>query len=105
MHINIKRMFEQKSGHMAKVTIKLFANLREEAGKAKIESEGTDLKEVINSLIEKHTGLGDLILNKGEIHPFIHVMVNGISVKDKAGLDTVLYDGDEIALFPPVSGG
>ena len=69
MHINIKRMFEQKSGHMAKVTIKLFANLREEAGKAKIESEGTDLKEVINSLIEKHTGLGDLILNKGEIHP------------------------------------
>jgi molybdopterin converting factor small subunit len=32
-------------------------------------------------------------------------MVNGISVKDKDSLDTILHDGDEIALFPPVSGG
>ena len=90
---------------MAKVTVKLFANLREYTGKATIEISATDLREVIDLLIKKHEGLGELILNNGEIHPFIHVMVNGTSVKDKDGLDTVLYDGDEIALFPPVSGG
>lgn len=92
-------------GHMVKVTIKLFANLREQAGKAKIESNGSDLREVIDILIRKYDGLGELIIKNGEIHPFIHVMVNGISVKDKDGLDTVLNEDDEIALFPPVSGG
>ena len=90
---------------MANVTIKLFANLREQAGKATIEIIGTDLREVINSLIKKHGGLEELIFSNGEIHPFIYVMVNGISVKDKDGLDTILKDGDEVALFPPVSGG
>jgi molybdopterin synthase sulfur carrier subunit len=90
---------------MVKVTIKLFANLREQVGKAKIEADGSDVREVIDILTGKYDGLGELIIKNGEIHPFIHVMVNGISVKDKDGLDTVLNEGDEIALFPPVSGG
>jgi len=90
---------------MVKVIIKLFANLREQVGKARIEADGSDLREVIDILIGKYDGLGELIIKNGEIHPFIHVMVNGISVKDKDGLDTVLNAGDEIALFPPVSGG
>ena len=90
---------------MATVTVKLFANLREQAGKAKIEADGHDLGEVLNWLIEKHEGLGELIFDSNGLHPFIHVMVNGISVKDKDGLETILNDGDEIALFPPVSGG
>ena len=90
---------------MAKVTVKLFANLREQAGKTNIEIDGNDLREVLNSLIEKYNGLGELIFNNEEFHPFIHVLVNGISVKDKDGLDTMLSTGDEIALFPPVSGG
>jgi molybdopterin synthase sulfur carrier subunit len=90
---------------MATVTVKLFANLREQAGKAKIEADGNDLREVLNWLIEKHEGRGELIFDSKGFHPFIHVMVNGISVKDKDGLETILNDGDEIALFPPVSGG
>jgi molybdopterin synthase sulfur carrier subunit len=90
---------------MTTVTVKLFANLREQAGKAKIEISGSDLREVLNMLDEKYEGLGKLIFDNGGFHPFIHVMVNGISVRDKDGLDTRLSDGDEIALFPPVSGG
>ena len=90
---------------MVKVTIKLFANLREQVGKAKIEADASDLCEVIDILTGKYNGLEELIIKNGEIHPFIHVMVNGISVKDKDGLDTVLNEGDEITLFPPVSGG
>ena len=90
---------------MAKVTIKLFSHLREQAKKAKIDMTGTDLKEVLDLLIEQYEGLEELIFSNGDIHPFIHVMVNGISVRDKDGPDTILHDGDEIALFPPVSGG
>ncbi|MCL7414888.1 MAG: MoaD family protein [ANME-2 cluster archaeon] len=90
---------------MATVTVKLFANLREQAGKAKIEANGHDLGEVLEWLIKKYEGLGELIFDNNGLHPFIHVMVNGISVKDKEGLKTELHNGDEIALFPPVSGG
>lgn len=91
--------------HMAEVTIKLFANLRERAGKSQIKIDGSNLGEVLDALIAKYKGLGELIFDKNKLHPFIHVMVNGISVRDKAGLDTVLSEGDEIAIFPPVSGG
>ena len=90
---------------MANVTVKLFANLREQAGKARIDMSGSDLRTVLNVLIEKYDGLEELIFDNNALHPFIHVMVNGISVKDKDGLDTKLSNGDEIALFPPVSGG
>lgn len=90
---------------MANVTVKLFANLRESTGKSKIETSGKNLSDVLNALAARYEGLGDLIFDGKNLHPFIHVMVNGISVKDKDGLGTLLSDGDEIALFPPVSGG
>lgn len=90
---------------MARVTVKLFAHLREQAGKAKLEIHGSDLREVLDILVKENEGLRELIFSGERFHPFIHVLVNGISVKDKDGLNTRLSTGDEIALFPPVSGG
>ncbi|RLI08069.1 molybdopterin synthase sulfur carrier subunit, partial [Candidatus Bathyarchaeota archaeon] len=35
----------------------------------------------------------------------VKIMVNGSDIDVLSGLDTVLEDGDEIFLFPPVGGG
>jgi len=37
--------------------------------------------------------------------PYIRLMVNGRSIRFLDGMETVLHDGDEILLLPPVAGG
>lgn len=59
----------------------------------------------MKSLAKEYGGLGELIFDNEELFSFINVMVNGINIKNKDGLDTVLNDGDVIAVFPPISGG
>jgi sulfur-carrier protein len=37
--------------------------------------------------------------------PYITLMVNGRSIQFLSGLETMLRDGDEVLLLPPVAGG
>jgi molybdopterin synthase sulfur carrier subunit len=41
----------------------------------------------------------------GHVHDSIHVLVNGRSISFLDGLETVVGDGDRLALFPAVGGG
>jgi molybdopterin synthase catalytic subunit/molybdopterin converting factor small subunit len=75
------------------VTVRLFAALREQAGRSRIELElpdGAHVGDVWGSL-----GLG------GAEPPSLAFAVN----KAYADRERVLADGDEVALIPPVSGG
>lgn len=45
------------------------------------------------------------IFEKGGLRPHLIVMVNGIHLNSLAGLETVLADGDTIAVFPMLGGG
>ena len=81
------------------VTVKYFANLKQMAGKDEDQfgvNEGTTLEQ-LSELIEKSVPqLGDLIREKK-----VMISLN----YDVVSLDTVVKDGDEIALLPPFSGG
>ncbi len=81
------------------VTIKLFAVYRERAktDSIKIDIErDMPVKDVLEIVKEKVPSIKDLIIKgKGMI------AVN----QDIARLDTIVKDGDEVALIPPVSGG
>lgn len=80
-----------------KITVKLFARLRELAGTGKIEcsvAENTTVSELIQDLIGNYPGLASATSTT-------IVSLN----KDFVDLQTRLRDGDEVALFPPVSGG
>lgn len=80
------------------VKVRLFAMLRERAGKGAIDvdvTDGSTAAQVAAELGEKH-GLGDLL----ERMPIV-MAVN----RDYADPGTILKDGDELALIPPVSGG
>jgi MoaE-MoaD fusion protein len=79
------------------VQVRLFAILRERAGRDSVEvdvSEGATVAEAIGALVQL-PGLGVL-----ERLP-VRVAVN----REYANLETRLHAADELALIPPVSGG
>lgn len=87
---------------MPKIRVKLFANLREFTKTKELEMEGSTVKEVLVTLCKEYPGLADMLFRDGDLRPYINVFLNG---KNIPGLDTSLKPADEIAIFPPVSGG
>lgn len=94
---------------MVSIKMKLFANLREHAGKSEVMLDGDNVRDILNSLIQQYPSLKDIIFEDGteepELRGYINVFVNGNSIHHLDGFSTKLAQGDEIAIFPPVSGG
>jgi MoaD family protein len=80
---------------MTVVKVRLFAALREEAGASIVDSEGATAGEVADALGDRYGERFARIAAAGSL------VVNG----ERAGRDTPVVDGDEVALLPPVSGG
>ncbi|NIP99075.1 MAG: MoaD family protein [Nitrospinaceae bacterium] len=81
------------------VTVKYFANLKQMAGKDQDEfeiAEGTTLEQLSERIGQAVPQLGDMVREKK-----VMISIN----YDVVPLDTVVQDGDEIALLPPFSGG
>jgi molybdopterin synthase sulfur carrier subunit len=91
-------------------TWRLFANLAEAADTREVDvaaGPGDTFRDALDQLLEAHPELEDLILDEdGEIRDHIRVLRNDSNpfVSDD-GFETVLEEGDSLALFPPVSGG
>ena len=80
------------------VNVRLFAMLRERAGRGEVRVElrdGATVREAMDAVAGEH-GLGDLF---GRM-PIV-MAVN----REYASADSVLTEADELALIPPVSGG
>lgn len=89
---------------------KLFANLGETAGEREVTVDiesGATFRDALAALLEIHPELRDEILDEdGEFHDHIRVLRNSHDpFAADEGFDTVLDADDELALFPPVSGG
>lgn len=87
---------------------KLFADLAELAGDrqpAVDAAPGETVGDALEALLAEHPALADRVLDDGTLRPEINVLRNGTDVESEAGLETELEAGDELALFPPVSGG
>ncbi|ELY90370.1 MoaD family protein [Natrialba hulunbeirensis JCM 10989] len=89
---------------------KLFADLAERAGDKQVTvdaSAGDTVDDALSELVADRPAVGDRVLtDDGDLRSQINVMRNGTNVLvEEDGLETVLEEGDELALFPPVSGG
>jgi len=89
---------------------KLFANLAETAGRSELEVDvkpGATFGDAVDALLDTHPELeAEILDDDGDIHDHIRVLRNGDNPFVEAeGYDTELDAGDELALFPPVSGG
>ena len=89
---------------------KLFADLAEHAGDRHVSVDvgpGQTVGDALDALLADRPALADRVLDEdGQLRSQINVLRNGKEVETEAqGLDTELEAGDELALFPPVSGG
>ena len=89
---------------------KLFADLAEVAGDDEVAvdlaaAEPT-VGEALSALIEARPALEPRVYtDDGELEPHLNLLRNGENVRDAEGLSTPVSEDDELALFPPVSGG
>lgn len=87
---------------------KLFADLAEIAGSRQVTVHlGTDatVADALEALLDEHPALEDRVLDDGELADHINILRNGEAVMAAEGLETPVEADDELALFPPVSGG
>ncbi|MFN8493204.1 MAG: molybdopterin converting factor subunit 1 [Caldilineaceae bacterium] len=79
------------------VTVRLFATLRQNAGWKEKQVEAAEA-----------TTVNDLLKLLEEQYPALHLTSRSLYAavnQEYARLDQTLHNGDEVALFPPVSGG
>ena len=83
-----------------KIEVKYFALLREAAGRdaetVELEKEAPVLGDLLDSLEGRGGSLGKLVRERPVL-----CAIN----MNYAGREAVLAEGDEVAIFPPVSGG
>jgi len=89
---------------------RLFANLAETAGEKRIDvaaGPGDTVGDALEQLLEAHPDLRREVVDEdGQLREHIRLLYNGEDpFEAAAGFETALEDGDDLALFPPVSGG
>jgi molybdopterin synthase sulfur carrier subunit len=89
---------------------RLFADLKERAGDGRVTvelDEGATVGAALSALVEARPGLdGRVFDDEGRVYDHVNVLKNGENVATSDdGLETEVRERDELALFPPVSGG
>jgi len=93
-----------------KIEVKFFTSLREITGEKveEVQLRGIlTVEELLTKLSAKYgREFREYIYNeKGKVHPYLSILVNGKSTNVLKGLDTEIKEGDTIAILPPVGGG
>jgi len=90
---------------VAKVRVRLFHELRNELGRSEIELEAATLKEVVQSLINMHSAVKNLLFDsQGKLRGYTLFYVNN-TVLNPPDLARKLNDGDLVLMVPPAAGG
>jgi molybdopterin synthase sulfur carrier subunit len=98
-------VLEKHSQGMPKIKVRLFANFREFTKTGELEIEGNTVRDVLETICSKYPGLENILFKDGILQPYVNIFLNGENILESGGLDSSLEQGDEVAIFPPVSGG
>ena len=92
---------------MSSVLVRIPMPLRRlTGGKDKVESQKTNLNELIDDLESQYPGLKERLVDEdGNLRYFVNIYLNGEDVRFLQGMDTEIKDGDEISIVPAVAGG
>ncbi len=90
---------------MAHIKVRLFANIREIVGEPELFLDSTTVNGVLDTLTSMKPDLREVLFEDGTLRPYITVLLNGRNINEIDGVKSALTEGDEMAIFPPVSGG
>lgn len=89
--------------------VRLFATLRQVAGVKEVEVDleaGETVRHALERLVEIRPSLKERIFDeRGDLQRSIIILLRGRNIRLEEGLDTILGEGDYLAIFPPVAGG
>ncbi len=70
-----------------------------------VHGEGATLGELVANLESQFAGLGERLLENGQLRRFVNVYINDEDVRFMGSLDAPLSDGDNVTILPAVAGG
>ena len=70
-----------------------------------VSATGATLSDLITSLDSNYPGLGERLLENGELRRFINIYVNDEDVRFMGSLGAVIKTGDSVTILPAVAGG
>jgi len=74
-------------------------------GEKIVSADATNLAELISALDMSYTGLGERLLENGELRRFINIYINDEDVRFMGSLTATLKAGDSVTILPAVAGG
>ncbi|MBN1677328.1 MAG: MoaD family protein [Candidatus Thermoplasmatota archaeon] len=91
---------------MARIKVRMFATVREAAGASEVELEASSMEELLESLGQRFgRKMSEMLSRASGGENRLVVLVNGRNAQLAGGRHLRLNEGDDVALFPPVSGG
>jgi sulfur-carrier protein len=89
------------------VTVRIPTPLRAVTkGSAEVQAKGETVDDVIGDLERQYPGLRDRLVDEtGELRRFVNIYVNQEDIRFMQNRETVLKDGDEVAIVPAIAGG
>lgn len=105
--VSNSRNFNQLvKGSSMSVAVSIPTILRSYTGNARsVEASGESLKNLISDLDSKFPGLGDRLLENGQLRRFVNIYINDEDVRFMGSLEAKLTDGDSVTILPAVAGG
>jgi len=91
---------------MVLVSVKMYATVREASGMDEVQVDASNLAELLDALVSlAGPSLGRLLGTGAPRSDVLVVLLNGrnITLMDPSSVE--LSEGDDVAIFPPVSGG
>ncbi len=75
-------------------------------GQSKVESSGTNIKELIENLEAQYPGVKSRLCDEnGQIKRYVNVFVNKEEIRTLQGPETPVGDKDEVSIIPAMAGG
>jgi molybdopterin converting factor small subunit len=88
------------------IRIEIPTPLREHtAGKSEVEVNAATVREALADLVKQFPAIGPKLFIDGKLRPYINIFLNDEDIRYLDEMETVVKDGQIVALIPAVAGG